>query len=79
MSIRENLPFAPRFYTRVEGEGWLPWPNGNWHPADFHQFKQRSARAVVINYIQVHSVAFDDPALGYGNFLRWDCINGFNN
>jgi len=73
---------VPEWYTENELGNWIPFPQEfkeKWHTLDFQYFSQRSKTSIKIKNYSVHSVAFDNPAAGYDNFLRWDCINGFNN
>ena len=71
--------FSPEYYTEKEGGMWKKFdPKEGWHPLDTRLLKQRSKTSVTIKGIEVHSIAFDDPACGIGNFVRWDCINGFS-
>jgi len=70
----------PEYYTESETKcNWKKFePEKPWHCTDFHLLEQRSRTSVIIKGLSVHSLAFDDPVCGFGNFLRWDCINGFN-
>jgi hypothetical protein len=37
----------------------------------------RDDAKAVVNDTIVYSLAFGSPAAGYGNFARWDCLNGW--
>lgn len=68
---------TPEWYTEKEFGAWTRCPKG-WVFSDFPLLNQRNFVSVTIKGYQVHAIAFDDPILGHGNFLRWDCVNGFN-
>jgi len=68
----------PEWYTKTEGGEWILFDVDVWNSLDFRLLKQRSKSSVKIKDKNVHSLAFDNPACGNENFLRWDCINGFN-
>lgn len=71
---------TPEYYTESEGGNWERFdPEEGWHPLDMRLLNQRSTHSVIIKGFKVHALAFDNPACGYGNFLRWDCVSGFNN
>ena|SRR4030067_2952651 len=67
---------TPEYYTKYEGDDWHRWPSHC--RLTFELLAQRSKYFIKIDELCVHSIAFDDPALGPGRFLRWDCISGFN-
>ena len=70
----------PWFYTRVEGGDWLIWPGG---PISQRFLRKRSGSTVeckvagLAEPVAVHSMAFETPMSGQGNFGRWDCVNGW--
>ena len=71
---------TPHSHTTKEIGIWKFWPEDI--EFIFAQTKQRSETSVSFGKdrrIEVHSIAFDSPLMGYNHFLRWDCINGFNN
>jgi hypothetical protein len=68
---------APHVYAAVEGGAWLPWPPDA--PFEYAMTLQRSSTSVRMGELDVHSIAFGEPLVGPGRFLRWDCINGYNN
>lgn len=73
----DNLTLVPDYYTDREGGNWKSWPLQELIVDDFH-LNQRSKDFVEMYGLKVHSLAFGNPRAGLGNFLRWDCINGFN-
>ena len=74
----------PREYTDVEGGNFKLWMDG---PVTYEQLRLALKRAIVpghlcckvtdLNGLVVHSIAFETPAAGSGNYGRWDCLNGW--
>lgn len=71
----------PEYYTFEEGGKWKRWPQDIRmdSPKDFHLYSKRGESSVTIKDLQVHAIAFGEVAAGAWTFLRWDCVNGFNN
>jgi hypothetical protein len=77
--ILNHIRLTPDYYTEIEGGIWWPWPSCS-VPFDVGWLNKRSLTSdyVHMHTLQVHALAFGEPAAGVGNFLRWDCINGWN-
>lgn len=65
----------PTHYTAREGGTYERWPD----ELDFKMewLKLADKHSVSMGSIKIHSLTFDNPAMGYGNFPRWDCLNGW--
>jgi len=63
----------PAWYTETEGGSFKVWRSGEFN---IDSLKQRHKYFTIINNTPVHSFAFENPACGYGNYARWDCVNG---
>jgi hypothetical protein len=48
--------------------------NGNWLPGVLWATDTEGGEWMPLT---VHSLAFENPAVGWGRFARWDRINGF--
>ena len=63
----------PREYTDKEGGDWMLWKHG---PVDYCSLIAGNPTCR-INGVVVHSLAFENPAAGFGLFGRWDSVNGW--
>lgn len=69
----------PWEYTYKEGGNFTIWTKGS---VTYHQLKKlvggiQGPKTVEINTVIVHSLIFESASAGYGNYARWDCINGW--
>ncbi|KKM15987.1 hypothetical protein LCGC14_1690470, partial [marine sediment metagenome] len=70
------------YYTDKEGGPWLLWPKEieftgeDLNKERFARIRRKQLISITAK-LSAHSLAFDDPALGFGNFPRWDYINGW--
>ena len=66
----------PWEYTDVEGGNFKQWTHGS---VTYHKLKKLVGRGntVPVNGISVHSLIFETAAAGFGNYARWDSINGW--
>ena len=69
------MKLYPTWYTTREGGTWEEWTVGSFT-------KKQLKDAVVVAHgilhgVVFHSLAFENPAAGWGNFARWDCLNGW--
>jgi len=71
----------PEYYTETEGGNWIRWPQEVSFLFAWTYYRTGFPIIITMNgtKIDIYSIAFDDPAIGIGRFLRWDCVNGFNN
>lgn len=65
-------PFA---FTEKEGGEYIPWDGSSIDTKQLNQI--RDINFSIINGFRVHSLCFENPAAGLGNFPRWDCVNGW--
>ena len=74
----------PTHYTTIEGGGWKAWPS--WVSFNSEVLNLRNSERIEASPtdgrlpsgpLRVHSLAFADPEGGFGDFPRWDCINGW--
>jgi len=81
LSIIKNLTLVPDYYTTYEGGKWKAWSCRELVVDDFYLDQKAEPGSftykgyIEIYYLHVHSLAFGDIT---GEFLRWDCINGFS-
>jgi hypothetical protein len=70
--------FRPTHYTSTEiSNEWKEYDN-DWC-FDVAWLNRRDRNAIsVCGGLKIHALAFDNPAMGHGNFIRWDSVNGFN-
>lgn len=68
------MNIEPKYYTRSDGGSFKQWSAGSF---DDKNLDARDPKDVEINDTKVHSFTFENPAAGYGNFARWDCVNGW--
>jgi len=41
------------------------------------QKRRHNFSIVYIGGYKIHSLIFESPAIGFGNYARWDCLNGW--
>lgn len=68
---KEYKAVLPHSYAKEEGGAWASW-EGGWLEADYLKVPY-----MLENWPGIYSLAFDDPAIGYGRFPRWDKVNGW--
>lgn len=65
----------PTFVSPYEGCKWFKWTYGE---ISEDELSKRSKYDVEMGSCKsVHALAFGDVETGYGNFPRWDCVNGW--
>ena len=75
----------PMYYASTEGGMWFKWTDKAIDITELNNYIipiGTHPTAIIIPLddqtgIQVHALAFGDPAIGWGEFPRWDCINGW--
>ena len=75
----------PTHYTTTDGGVWKLWEGKKIDVTElpkYTSFTVGRSKFILLPYksgqnIKIHSLAFDDPAFGLGNFPRWDSINGW--
>ncbi len=63
----------PTWYTEVEGGSWDNYPI--LIPFNYSVLKERDPKFITHEGLLIHSLTFGWPPAG--QFVRWDCINGF--
>lgn len=70
----EDMFHTPVMFTKYEGGPWLTWNNGKLSPSWTYQ---RSPVSVYMGKdVAVHSLMFHSDLSDF--YVRWDCINGWN-
>ncbi len=68
----------PWEYISEEGGTFKSWRFGSVTEVLLNQALSKENNGIVsINGIKVHALIFESAAAGYGNYARWDCINGW--
>ena len=75
---------TPKFYTSREGGSWERYIGEPRSREDLRLYMDHAPLKTMCMVVDnsgiaqpVHSLAFDNPALGDGNFPRWDIVNGW--
>uniref|UniRef100_A0A6M3JQK6 Uncharacterized protein n=1 Tax=viral metagenome TaxID=1070528 RepID=A0A6M3JQK6_9ZZZZ len=66
----------PWEYTYTEGGNFKVWVSGS---VTYHQLKKLVGAKyyTIVNGVRVHCLIFETASAGYGNYARWDCVNGW--
>ena len=78
-NINEHEELWPWEYAIKEGGIFMFWEGESITRKQLAELLETadSSLTVQLNMRRVHSFIFESPVIGYGNYARWDCLNGW--